>query len=69
MNIIRAMKREHSRKSDEIIPIINTCNQGSRIELFARGVRDGWNMWENQVTEDYESLWDTYANHSVAHIK
>ena len=38
VNIIRAMKREHSRKPDEIIPIIEACSQGPRIELFARGV-------------------------------
>ena len=30
VNIIRAMKREYSRKSDEIIPIIEACSQGPR---------------------------------------
>ena len=39
VNLIRAMKREHSRKPDEIIPIIEACSQAPRIELFARGVR------------------------------
>ena len=61
-----AMKREHSRKPDEIIPIIEACSQGSRIELFARGVRQGWDMWGNQATADYEPTWDTYANHTTA---
>ncbi len=69
VNIIRAMKREHSRKPDEIIPIIEECSQGPRIELFARGVREGWDMWGNQATEDYEPTWDTYSNHTVAHAK
>ena len=69
VNIIRAMKREHSRKPDEIIPIIEACSQGPRIELFARGVREGWDMWGNQATEDYEPTWDTYANHTVAPVK
>ena len=66
VNIIRAMKREHSRKPDEIIPIIEACSQGPRIELFARGVREGWDMWGNQASADYEPDWDTYANHTVA---
>lgn len=66
VNLIRAMKREHSRKPDEIIPIIEACSQGPRIELFARGVREGWDMWGNQATADYEPTWDTYANHTTA---
>ena len=60
------MKREHSRKPDEIIPIIEACSQGPRIELFARGVREGWDMWGNQATADYEPTWNTYANHTIA---
>ena len=66
VNLIRAKKREHSRKPDEIIPIIEACSQGPRIELFARGVREGWDMWGNQATADYEPDWNTYANHTVA---
>ena len=69
VNLIRAMKREHSRKPDEIIPIIEACSQGPRIELFARGLREGWDMWGNQATEDYEPTWDTYANHTVSQIQ
>ncbi len=66
VNLIRAAKREHSRKPDEIIPIIEACSQAPRIELFARGVRDGWDMWGNQATADYEPSWATYANHTMA---
>ena len=66
VNLIRAKKREHSRKPVEIIPIIEACSQGPRIELFARGVREGWDMWGNQATADYEPDWNTYANHTVA---
>lgn len=69
MNLIRSMKREHSRKPDEIIPIIEACSQGPRIELFARGVRAGWDMWGNQATADYEPTWDTYSNHTVVHVE
>lgn len=66
VNLVRAMKREHSRKPDEIIPIIERCSQAPRIELFARGDRDGWDMWGNQASADYEPTWPTYANHTVA---
>ena len=66
VNLIRAQKREHSRKPDEFIPVIEACSQGARIELFARGDRAGWDMWGNQATADYEPDWDTYKNHTVA---
>lgn len=66
VNLIRTRKREHSRKPDEIIPIIEACSQGPRIELFARGVRPNWDMWGEQATPDYEPTWDTYTNHTVA---
>ena len=64
VNLIRTMKREHSRKPDEIIPIIEACSAEPRIELFARGDRVGWDMWGNQATPDYEPDWPTYANHT-----
>ncbi len=66
VNIIRSIKREHSRKPDEIIPIIEACSPGPYLELFARGKREGWDMWGNQANSDYEPTWDTYANHTRA---
>ena len=66
VNLIRAMKREHSRKPDEVIPIIEACSPGPYLELFARGDRKGWDMWGNQAVESYEPTWTTYANHTVA---
>ncbi|MBR2835778.1 MAG: hypothetical protein IKE43_08765 [Coriobacteriales bacterium] len=69
VNLIRSRKREHSRKPDEIVDVIELCSLPPRIELFARGVRDGWDMWGNQATEDYEPSWDTYANHTKATSK
>lgn len=66
VNLVRTMKREHSRKPDEIIPIIESCSPGPYLELFARGDRPGWAMWGNQATADYEPTWPTYANHSVS---
>ena len=69
VNLIRAMKREHSRKPDEFVSLIEECSPGPYLELFARGNREGWDMWGNQATEDYEPTWDTYANHTAAHAK
>ncbi len=66
VNLIRAMKREHSRKPDEFIPLIESCSSGPFLELFARGSRTGWDMWGNQATESYEPTWRTYSNHTVA---
>ena len=66
VNLIRTMKREHSRKPDEIIPVIEACSPGPFIELFARGDRDGWAMWGNQADASYEPTWNTYSNHTKA---
>ena len=66
VNLIRTQKREHSRKPDEIVSIIEQCSSPARIELFARGEREGWDMWGNQATADYEPTWNTYKNHTRA---
>lgn len=64
VNLIRTIKREHSRKPDEIVELIEACSPGPYLELFARGIRDGWAMWGNQANEEYSPTWNTYANHS-----
>lgn len=66
VNLIRTMKREHSRKPDEIYPIIEACSKGPYLEMFARGIREGWVVWGNQASADYEPDWATYANHTVS---
>lgn len=63
VNLLSTRKREHSRKPDEIYPIIEACSVGPRLELFARGSRAGWQSWGDQA-ENYEIGWDTYANNS-----
>ncbi len=68
VNLIRAIKREHSRKPDEIIPLIENCSPGPYIELFARGQRNGWDMWGNEASAEYEPMWHTYANHTKASV-
>ncbi|TCJ11521.1 S-adenosylmethionine-binding protein [Parasulfuritortus cantonensis] len=65
VNIIRSMKREHSRKPDELYDIIEACSPGPYLELFARGTKPGWVAWGNQA-EEYQPNWPTYSNHSQA---
>lgn len=66
VNIIRTIKREHSRKPDEFVSLIENCSVGPYLELFARGDREKWDMWGNQATDEYEPDWNTYSNHTVA---
>ena len=66
VNLIRAVKREHSRKPDEMVSLIEKCSPGPYLELLARGDREGWAMWGNQAVAAYEPTWNTYANHTVA---
>lgn len=68
VNLIRSMKKEHSRKPDEFIPLIESCSSPPYLELFARGDRNNWDMWGDQATEDYEPDWETYSNHTIASI-
>ncbi len=64
VNYMSTRKREHSRKPDEQYPIIEGCSPGPRLELFARGPRDGWTVWGNQ-SDDYEPTWATYSHNSA----
>ena len=66
VNYLETRKREHSRKPDEIYPIIEACSPGPRIELFARGVRPGWTVWGNQAEDCYEPTWPTYRHNSAS---
>lgn len=66
VNYLETRKREHSRKPDELYDIIEACSPGPRIELFARGRREGWTVWGNQAEEDYAPTWKTYAHNSAS---
>ena len=66
VNLLRTIKREHSRKPDEVYPLIERCSKGPYLELFARGVREGWTLWGDQANEDYIPNWSTYSNHSIS---
>ena len=47
VNLLRAMKKEHSRKPDSFVELIEQCSSAPYLELFARGKRPGWEMWGN----------------------
>lgn len=66
VNFIATRKREHSRKPDELYPIIEACSRGPFLELFARGVRENWTAWGNQADGGYRPTWSTYTHHSGA---
>jgi N6-adenosine-specific RNA methylase IME4 len=60
VNIIKTQKREHSRKPEELYPIIEACSPGPYLELFARVSREGWQNWGNEVDE-YEPRQSIYT--------
>jgi N6-adenosine-specific RNA methylase IME4 len=44
-NLLATRKREHSRKPEELYPVVEACSPGPRLELFARYPRGGWQTW------------------------
>jgi N6-adenosine-specific RNA methylase IME4 len=64
VNLIASRKREHSRKPDELYPVIEACSPAPFLELFARGVRPGWAVWGNQADGAYRPTWRTYAGNA-----
>lgn len=59
-NILSTMKREHSRKPDELYSIIEQCSPDPFIELFARVSRPGWASWGNE-TDEYKPRESIYT--------
>lgn len=49
VNYLCSQKREHSRKPDELYPIVEACSPGPYLELFARHRRPNWQHWGNEV--------------------
>ncbi|HEY8874764.1 MAG TPA: MT-A70 family methyltransferase [Stellaceae bacterium] len=68
VNYIGARKREHSRKPDELYPLIEGCSPGPYLEIFARGARRNpcWTVWGDQAEDAYRPTWETYAYNSAA---
>lgn len=51
VNLFRSLKREHSRKPDQLYSIIEACSPAPYLELFARHKRPGWDQWGNELVE------------------
>lgn len=51
VNLLATRKREHSRKPDELYPIIESCSPGPFLELFARYPQPGWQAWGAEAPE------------------
>jgi N6-adenosine-specific RNA methylase IME4 len=64
VNLLATRKREHSRKPDEQYKIIEECSSGPYLELFARGIRNGWRAWGKQADDGYRPSWNTYEHNS-----
>jgi N6-adenosine-specific RNA methylase IME4 len=58
VNFLATRKREHSRKPDEIYPLIEACSYGPFLEMFARHSRPRWASWGNEVDSSSVSLAD-----------
>jgi N6-adenosine-specific RNA methylase IME4 len=69
VNIVSTRKREHSRKPDEIYPIIEKCSPGPYLELFARHSRPGWVQWGNEIgTNGHKPYTSTYSQSDVPQL-
>ena len=49
--VILAPPREHSRKPDEVYDRIERMYDGPKVELFARGVRPGWDCFGDELSK------------------
>ena len=68
VNYLESRKREHSRKPDELYPIIEACSPGPFLEMFARGAQPGWTAWGNQADASYKPSWPTYKHNSGSRL-
>ena len=62
VNILLTRKREHSRKPDELYPIIEECSPGPYLELFARHKQKNWTQWGNGIEEEPSDLFNSAIN-------
>lgn len=54
--VIRAPRREHSRKPDEQYERIEALVAGPYLEIFSRTDRPGWTSWGNQTGKFNQSM-------------
>ena len=53
LSVVHSLRREHSRKPDEIRDyIVQSVGDLPRIELFARSKTEGWDVWGDEVVCD-----------------
>lgn len=51
-------RTKHSRKPDEVRRMVERASPGPRLELFGRGLTDGWTVWGNEA----DRAWATEAS-------
>ena len=72
-NIVITRKQEHSRKPEQVYPIIEACSPGPYVELFARERIPGWTCWGNEVDSYMERrplipIYNGHAMKTTAHL-
>jgi Transcriptional activator, adenine-specific DNA methyltransferase len=48
-NVIRAERRQHSRKPDSVYQLLEQCSYGPYLELFARTRKRGWHQLGDEI--------------------
>lgn len=66
VNLLATQKREHSRKPDELYPIIESCSPGPFLEMFARYPQAGWRSWGNEADPDVVPRGRQYAAYGAS---
>jgi len=66
VNMVSTRKREHSRKPDELYPLIESCSSGPYLELFARHARPGWTQWGNEVGQSAAQIYPPYRGGTIS---
>lgn len=54
VNMVETRKREHSRKPDELYPLIEACSPGPFLEMFARRAQPGWQAYGDEASSEVE---------------
>ena len=65
VNLLATRKREHSRKPDELYPIIEACSPGPFLELFARYSQPGWVPWGDEADPEVTPRGRQYRAYGV----
>lgn len=57
--------QRHSQKPDEAYQIIRSLSPGPHIDLFARGSRNGWDVWGDEATTPNTSIAGTIKDTEI----